>query len=163
MNIKNGFITINHKKYKYKIFNTDGLIDLIQHNKKFIESLQYSIQLLREDPKFHISELLNEHTENVIYFIVYKKDIVSTLRLYHNLEKKSGYIDLVYTNPDYRGQKICQTNIAYMIRLTKKYIKKYELHVDVHNIPALKCYENNGFKIKIKSKGEYLMRLTNSN
>ena len=160
MNIKNGFITINNKKYKYKIFNTRGLIDLIQHNKKFIEALQYSIQSFRKDPKFHISELVNEDTENVIYFIVYKKDIVSTLRLYHNLEKKSGYINLVYTNPDYRGQKICQSNIACMIELTKKYIKKYELHVDIHNIPALKCYENSGFKIKIKSKKEYLLRFT---
>jgi len=163
MNIKNGFITINNKKYKYKIFNTDGLIYLIRHNKKFIESLQYSIQLLREDPKFHISELVNEDRPDTTYFIVYKKDVVSTLRLYYNLEKKSGYINLVYTNPDYRGQKICQSNIAHMIQLTKKYIKKYELHVDVHNIPAIKCYEHNGFKIKIKSKGEYLMRLTNSN
>jgi hypothetical protein len=53
---------------------------------------------------------------------------------------------MVYTNPEYRGQKICQTNIEYIINLTKKYIKTYELKVDVDNIAALKCYENNGFK-----------------
>jgi len=161
--IQNGSITINHKKYKFSIFDTDGLIDLIRKNKKFIEALQQSIRLFRQDPKFYISELLNEYRPEHVttYFIIYKKDVVvSTLRLYSNVVKKSGYINLVYTNPDYRGQKICQTNIATMIELTP-YIKKYELVVDVDNIPALTCYIKNGFKkIRKKSNMEYLLRLT---
>jgi RimJ/RimL family protein N-acetyltransferase len=33
-----------------------------------------------------------------------------------------------------------------MINLTKKYIIKYELDVDIDNHAAIKCYENNGFK-----------------
>ena len=47
-----------------------------------------------------------------------------------------------------------------MINLTKKYIKKYELEVDINNLPAIKCYENNGFKrIKKQFKTYYLLRL----
>ena len=82
------------------------------------------------------------------------------MRFYYNLDMQSAYFNLVYTNPEFRGQKICQTNIAYMINLTKKYIKKYELEVDINNLAAVKCYENNGFKrIKKQFKTYYLLRL----
>jgi ribosomal protein S18 acetylase RimI-like enzyme len=82
------------------------------------------------------------------------------MRFYYNLPKQSAYFNLVYTNPEFRGQKICQNNIAYMINLTKKYIKKYELEVDINNLAAVKCYENNGFKrIKKQFKTYYLLRL----
>jgi len=171
MNIINkGSISLNNKKYKYKIFDTIGLVDLIRNNKKFIEILEKAIQLYRESPKFHISNLVKEwiyYRPDYIttYFIVYKKDvIISTMRFYYNLVKKLAYFNMVYTNPEYRGQKICQSNIEYIIKLTQKYINKYELEVDVNNIPAIKCYENNGFK-KIKkinygnNQFYYLLRL----
>ena len=70
---------------------------------------------------------MNEYRpDNVATYFIVIGFVVSTLRLYYNIEKQSGYINLVYTNPDYRGQKICQSNIDYMIQLTKKYIKKYD-------------------------------------
>lgn len=175
MNIlNNGSISYNNKKYRYMIFDTIGLVDLIRHNKKFIESLENTIKLYRESPNFHISNLVKEWIyyrpdDITTYFIVYKKNVViSTMRFYYNLKNKSAYFNLVYTNPDFRGQKICQTNIAHMVNLTKKYINKYELEVEINNIPALKCYENNGFK-KIKketlsynniTKTYYKMRMT---
>jgi len=167
--IHNSSITINNKKYKYKIFDTLGLIDLIRNNKKFIESLENAIKLYRKDPSFEISNLVKEWIyyrpdDTTTYFIVYKKDvIISTMRFYYNLDKKSGYFNLVYTNPDYRGQKICQTNIEHIINLTNKYIKNYELEVDITNIPAIKCYENNRFKkikkYKMHNNEYYLLRL----
>ena len=145
--INNSSITINNKKYKYKIFDTMGLIDLIRHNKKFIEALENAIKLYRESPNFNISDLVKEWIyyrpdDVTTYFIVYKKDvIVSTMRFYYNLDKKSAYFNMVYTNPDYRGQKICQSNIAHMINLTKKYIKKYELEVDINLGDYIGYYE----------------------
>jgi predicted GNAT family acetyltransferase len=57
---------------------------------------------------------------------------------------------MVYTNPDYRGQKICQTNIQTLIDSSNETIKTYELEVDAKNPAAIKCYENVGFK-KIKT------------
>ena len=76
--IHNSSITINNKKYKYKIFDTLGLIDLIRNNKKFIESLENSIKLYRKDPDFEISDLVKEWIyyrpdDITTYFIVYKK------------------------------------------------------------------------------------------
>jgi len=153
MNIINkGIITINNKKYNYKIFDTIGLIDLINHDKKFIEMFEQYIKSYKKNINFNISNLVKDwfyHKSNEIitYFIVYTKDeIISTIKFTYNLDNKYGLIGMVYTNPEYRGQKICQTNIEYIINLTKKYIKTYELKVDVDNIAALKCYENNGFK-----------------
>jgi RimJ/RimL family protein N-acetyltransferase len=164
--IKNGSIIINNKKYNYKIFDTIGLVDLIRNNKKFTEALENAIKIYRKKPDFHISDLVKEWIyfrpdDVTTYFIVYKKNIiVSTMRFYYNLELQTAYFNLVYTSPEFRGQKICQTNIAYMINLTKKYIKKYELEVDINNLPAVKCYENNGFKkIKKQFKTYHLLRL----
>ena len=156
----------NKKKYNYKILDTMGLIDLIRHNKKFTDALENAIKIYRNNLNFHLLDLVQEWfgtrpNDVTTYFIVYKKNtIVSTMRFYYNLDKKSAYFNLVYTNPDFRGQKICQTNIAYMINMTRKYIKKYELEVDINNLPALKCYENNGFKkVKVLSEKYYLLRL----
>ena len=164
--IKNGSIILNNKKYNYKIFDTLGLVDLIRNNKKFTDALENAIKIYKKYPNFHISKLVNEWIyyrpdDITTYFIVYKKNIiVSTMRFYYNLDLQSAYFNMVYTNPEFRGQKICQTNIAYMINLTKKHIKKYELEVDINNLAAVKCYENNGFKrIKKQFKTYYLLRL----
>ena len=53
---------------------------------------------------------------------------------------------MVNTNPKFRGQGICQNMIKYIVKSSKKYIKKYELEVAENNIPAIKCYEKVGFK-----------------
>jgi hypothetical protein len=52
--IKNGSIKYNNKKYKYKIFDTLDLIDLIKHKHKIIKSLENTIKLYRNEPNFHI-------------------------------------------------------------------------------------------------------------
>jgi ribosomal protein S18 acetylase RimI-like enzyme len=178
MNIlNNGTIKINNQNYNYKLIDTIGLINLIISDNKFIKNLENTIKIYRNNQNFNILNLIKEHiyhNENKnnkngyvdigIYFIIYKgDDIISTLRFIYNLKKKYGYFNLIYTNLDYRRKKICQHNIKYIIDLTKKYINKYELEVDPDNIPALKCYENNGFvKIKeniINNKNYYLMQL----
>ena len=142
----------------------------LSENMEKIENTENTIKLYRGNQNFKITDLVTEWIyyridDITTYFIIYKKDdIIYTTRFYYNLVKKSAYINTVYTNPLYRGQKICQSSISYLIELTKKYIKKYELEVDINNLPAIKCYETNGFK-KIKkyeldkNKFYYLMRL----
>jgi len=176
MNIlNNGTIKMNNQNYNYKLIDTIDLINLIISDNKFIKNLENTIKIYRNEQDFNILNLIKEHiyhNENNkngyvdigIYFIIYKDDdIISTLKFIYNLKKKYGYFNMIYTNPKYRGKKICQHNIKYLIDLTKKYIKKYELEVDVTNIPAIKCYENNGFKkikkYKMHNNEYYLLRL----
>jgi ribosomal protein S18 acetylase RimI-like enzyme len=155
-------IEINKRKYNYKLFDTNELIELLRHNKTFIKSLEDTIKIYRNDNKFIITHLISEYiisdpNSMTKYSVIYKKNvIVSTSRIIYN--KKSGYINLVYVNPEYRGQKICQNHIQHLIKLTN--LTKYELHVLKDNISALKCYENIGFKkIKDVEHNTYLMRL----
>ena len=157
-------IIINKKKYNYKLFDTSELIELIRYDKKFIKLLEDTIKIYRNNDKFIITNLVNEYINSEIntqtkYSIIYKKNIiVSTCRFIYN--KKLGYFNLVYTNPDYRGQQICQNHIKHLINLSREYINKYELHVLKDNIPAIKCYENIGFKkIKEDNDNTYLMRI----
>jgi ribosomal protein S18 acetylase RimI-like enzyme len=108
-----------------------------------------------------VNEYINSDPDTQTrYSIIHKKNtIVSTSRLIYS--KNKGYINLVYTNPEFRGCKICQNHIRHLIGLHKDFTKKYELEVDTDNIPAIKCYENIGFKkISIDKKlNIYLMRL----
>ena len=150
--IKNSTIIINNKKYKYKIFDTDGLIDIIRHNKKLCGIFEDTIKIYRNEPNFVIFNLIKEYIlfrsdSKLIYFIIYKNDeIVSMLRYYYYIKKSYGYFNMVYTNPKFRGQGICQNMVKFIVESSKKYIKKYELSVAENNIPAIKCYEKVGFK-----------------
>jgi len=181
MNIsKEGLLEINDKKYKYKLINTDDLIEIIRHKPKFTTALESAIRLYRGNPDFKIFDLIKEYIyyrpdSDTHYFIVYKNnEIISTARLYYYKEKQYGYINMVYTNESYRGQGICKKGIEFLINKTSKYINTYELEVLVDNLPAIKCYEYNGFKFikkmkftQINKKGEKkikyynLMRLKN--
>jgi len=168
--IKNGTIIINNNKYKYKIFDTYGLIDIIRHDKKFSNLFEDSVRKYRNVPHFFdIFQLVREYTtyrpdSELVYFIIYKKgEIVSMLRFYYYIKKSYGYFNMVYTNPKFRGQGICQNMIKFIVESSKKYIKKYELEVVTINIPAIKCYEKVGFKyirkVTFSQSSSNLMRL----
>ena len=158
-------IKINNIKYDYKLFDTNELIEMIRKKLKFIESLEKTIQNYRNNNKFIITDLINEYINSdpktlTKYSIIYKKNIIiSTCRIAY--KKNEVIFSLVYTHPDYRGQKICYNHIKKIINLYKDTIKKYYLNVKKDNIPAIKCYENLNFKV-IKSYDEhngYLMQL----
>jgi RimJ/RimL family protein N-acetyltransferase len=157
---KDGIIRLNDKNYEYMFIDIDELIDLIRHNPKFISSWEEEIKIYRNNPNFKIFDLIKEYiyqrTDSYTYFfITYKNDtIISFARLHYYKEKQYGYINLVYTNVKYRGLGFCKKGINFIINMTKRYIKTYELLVVSDNIPAKKCYEANGFKFikKIQNK-----------
>jgi RimJ/RimL family protein N-acetyltransferase len=157
MNIKgDGNITINDKSYKYRIFDICKLLEIIKKEKQFALSLESTIRIYRDRKEFELIDLVKEYiysekiNDDVYLFIIYNDDdIISTCRFYYNEAKRNGYFNLIYTNSEYRGQKICQHNIKFIIDLTNKYISTYELEVESTNIPALRCYEKIGF-VKVK-------------
>ena len=156
-------IEINGKRYNYKLSDTTGLIELIKYEDHFIKLFANTIKIYRGDESFAIMDLIDEYMNSPLnsitkYSVIYKKDvIISTCRFIYT--KKRGYFNLVYTNPEYRGQQICQNHIKYLIGVNKG-IQIYELHVLKNNTSAIKCYENIGFKkIKEGSHNDYLMRL----
>jgi ribosomal protein S18 acetylase RimI-like enzyme len=158
-------IKINKKRYNYKLFDTNELLQLIKYEDHFIKLFTDTIKIYRGEASFIIMDLIDEYINSPLdsitkYSVIYKKNvIISTCRLIYN--KKRGYFNLVYTNPEYRGQQICQNHIKHLIYLNKG-IKIYELHVLKNNLSAIKCYENIGFKkIKEATHNDYLMRLEN--
>jgi RimJ/RimL family protein N-acetyltransferase len=155
---KNGIIKLNEKNYKYKFFDTNELIDIIRHNPKFTQIYEEAIKIYRNNPKFEIFKLIKEYItcrpdSELFYFTIYNDDeIIFMARLYYYKEQEYGYFNMIYTKKSYRGQGICKNSINFIINETKKNIKKYELEVTVNNIPAIKCYEHNGFKYIKKMK-----------
>jgi len=155
---KNGIIKLNEKNYKYKFFDINELIDIIRHNPKFTQIYEEAIKIYRNNPKFEIFKLIKEYItyrpdSELFYFTIYNDDeIIFMARLYYYKEQEYGYFNMIYTNKNYRGQGICKNSINFIINETKKSIKKYELEVAVDNIPAIKCYEYNGFKYIKKMK-----------
>lgn len=155
---KDGIIKLNEKSYKYKFFDTNELINIIRHKPKFTQIYEDAIKKYRNNPNFEIFKLIKEYItyrpdSELFYFTIYNDDeIIFMARLYYYKEKQYGYLNMIYTNENYRGQGICKNSIKFIINKTKKDIKKYELEVVVDNIPAIKCYEYNGFKIIKKIK-----------
>ncbi len=151
MDNKFGDITINKKYFKYILFDINQLIILIKTKEKLIKSLEESIRALRKEEHFNIYKLIEEnikiHPYETLYFIIYKSnEIIATSRIIFKQKSKSCYINMVFTNEKYRGNKICQFNINKLIELTKHLFNSYKLEVYNNNIPAIKCYENVGFK-----------------
>jgi hypothetical protein len=56
--LKNGVININETKYKYKLFDINGLIDIIRYEKKFAKLLEETIQIYRNEKNLFIHNLL---------------------------------------------------------------------------------------------------------
>ncbi len=163
-------LIINDVKYESIMFNINGLIKLMKIKPKLIfESLTKSIGLLRKNNNFDIYDLIKENINmypytNIFYIICLEDVIISTSRLIYSPEQKNAYINMVYTNQDYRGKKICQISLNKLINLTKKRFDIYELEVNPDNISAIKCYEKIGFTfvrtINYKSsKGDYYVNL----
>ena len=166
--VETGLLPIKDTEYQYTYFTPVGLDHLIGHNPAFAAQLERTIQLYRGQDHFRIGDLLREHAEDpetrqTFYLVLHDKDvIVSTCRLLYNAERRFGYINLVYTNPEYRGRQICQHTIGFLIQKTKGMIDTYELDVDSDNGAAKTCYERNGFAVVAENKEEkeYKMRRT---
>lgn len=140
-----------NKNYNYILFNTLQLINLKKTNPELINSFENIVKEHRKKPEFTINFLINENFNyypfECIYFLIYSNIdniIISTSRII--FKDKCAYINMVYTNKDYRNKKVCHINISKLIKLTKKYFDIYELEVKADNIYAKKCYENIGFK-----------------
>ena len=124
MNNTQNKIKINEKVYNYKLFDTVELIKLIKTDDKFIKLFANTIQKYRNNESFIIMDLIDEYLNSEIntmtkYSIIYKKGvIISTCRIIYS--QKLGYFNLVYTNPKYRGQQICQNHIRHLIALNPK-------------------------------------------
>jgi len=134
-------------EFKYKLVNYNELIEWLTINPELKKSIETCIQDLRGYP-FKVEQLKKEEKEkDTLYFFIYtQEEMITSSRLFY-FSDSFGYINFVYTNPKYRGQKMCQKNIQLLVQLTTDVynIKTYELDVEIDNQSAIKCYESNGF------------------
>lgn len=74
--------------------------------------------------------------------------IIGITRITYNKKINTAYLSMVNVLAEYRGRGICKKMIKMIvIRFNLKNIKLFKLGVLSDNISAIKCYENNGFKI----------------
>mgnify|MGYP001211341605 FL=1 len=154
--IKNN-ININKIKYKYFLFNSNDLKNLIKNNSLLIRSFQNIMIEHRNNPNFKIDKLIEEEKkiapEKVNYFIIFKdNNLVSCARLIYKNNSKSCYLNMIHTSKKYRNQGMCKKTLNKLIILTNNKFNKYELEVEENNIPAIKCYEKVGFVLDKKYK-----------
>lgn len=154
-------------KLHYKFFNTIELLIFFRHRDKLFNSI---IRLMTQhrgrdfmlfDFVIETYHRYQKYDQDVKYLVAYNQDEVITIsRLFY--KDKNGYINAVHTNKKYRGKGYCQKNLKKLTDFANKKLRinKFELEVEINNIPAIKCYQNVGFQIKRKVENEYKMILS---
>jgi RimJ/RimL family protein N-acetyltransferase len=149
-----GDIEISEQVYKYKLFNTLELINIIKYNPILTKSIEKCICKYRKRDTFNILDLISESIYSspfeCYYFIIYNEsnnNIISTSRIFFDRENAIGFICLVYTSEKERNKGVCKIMMYKLIELSVSLFKCkiFRLSVLSDNIPAIKCYENVGF------------------
>ena len=167
--------TVVNNKNEYVLYFCDihGLIDFFKLNEIFISNFENIMKVHRPvDKNFKYTKIFNEdiimyqlEKITILYQIIINPenfDIITIGRIGIKNDKNNGEFSMIHTNEKYRGQQFCKLNISNFIKNVISYekfntLKKISLHVRKTNIPALKCYENNGFIIVSDDKEHYLM------
>jgi GNAT superfamily N-acetyltransferase len=124
-------------------------------NSKLKESFGECIRDFRGE-KYCVSEQIikesKEDTRTTKIFLIYEGDtVIFMARL---LCGSRCEINMVYTNPLYRGQRYCVNGLRKLVRKTKKPIY---LGVRKKNKPAIGCYEKVGFVFSKVENGDNIM------
>lgn len=153
-------------KLHYEFFNTIELLIFFRHRDKLFDSIIRLMTQHREhdfmlfDFVIEAYHRYQKYGQDVKYLLAYRQnEIITISRLFYKNE--NGFINAVHTNKKYRGKGYCRKNLKKLTDLANKKLKinKFTLEVEIDNIPAIKCYEKVGFKIKKKIKNEYQMIL----
>lgn len=136
----------------------ESLLTISQFKKlksKLKESFEECIRDFRKDTLFVFEDLIEESkidTRITKIFLIYEGDtIIFTSRL---LCGSTCEINMVYTNPLYRGQGYCFYGLQKLVMKTKKQIY---LGVKKRNKPAIACYEKVGFVFSKVENGDNIM------
>jgi GNAT superfamily N-acetyltransferase len=138
---------------------TESLLSISQFeklmNSKLNESFGECIRDFRGE-KYCVSEqIIKESKEDkriTKIFLIYEGDtVIFMARL---LCGSTCEINMVYTNPLYRGQGYCVNGLRKLVKKTKKPIY---LGVRKKNKPAIGCYEKVGFVFSRVENGDNIM------
>jgi ribosomal protein S18 acetylase RimI-like enzyme len=141
----------NNKNYQYLLFDLEGLCEWLINYKNYETSLISIMSEHREhtfNPLSFVRENLRSKEDHYYCFIVNDKEIITIIRA-HIIKDICG-ISAVHTSTKYRGNGFCQKNLDLFKKMIKKEfhnVKIFNLWVKKDNYPAIKCYENTGFKI----------------
>lgn len=144
-------IVINNQPYELQIFDLKAIIAHIRAPTQFTDSFQDAIRQHRNNPKFQLHDLILEWVHAIpesepLFFIVTDNDVVvSTARLLYYPKYQSAQINMVWTSPNHRNQKLCQRNLKNLISKTNHKITRYTLEVDIDNKAAIRAYSKVGF------------------
>jgi predicted GNAT family acetyltransferase len=139
---------------------TEKVISIVQFEELMKNGLKNSfeqcIKELRRHPVSYediVDEAAKDKRTTKIALIYEDTTVISTARL---LCEPSGKceINMVYTNPDYRGQDYATKIVK---KLTKKAKGKAYLIVKKNNLAAIRSYTKAGFVCNKEEKGYYTM------
>jgi predicted GNAT family acetyltransferase len=138
---------------------TESLLSISQFeklmNSPLKESFEECIRDFRKEKRFTFERIIEESKKDTritkIFLIYEGNTIIFTARL---LCDSTCEINMVYTNPLYRGQGYCVNSLRKLVKKTKK---KIYLGVRKKNKPAIGCYEKVGFVFSRVENGDNIM------
>ena len=119
---------------------------------KLKTSFEECIKDMRRQTRFFYTDIINESKKfdgtTKLFLIHTPTTIIFTARVKCNSE--GCEINMVYTNPKFRGQGYCSKSIQKIVKKIRG--KKIFLEVNKKNAAAISCYEKAGF-VKTKTVG----------
>ena len=119
------------------------------------KSFEMCVKDLRNQTRFSYTDIVKEsekdNRDTRIALVTSGNTVVFTTRILKKGE--TAEINMVYTNPKFRGKGYCKTTLKKIIQKTKA--KTYTLDVNKRNIAAIACYEKVGFT-NVKASGSNL-------
>jgi ribosomal protein S18 acetylase RimI-like enzyme len=136
-----------------KVINIPDFIKLMEGG--LAKSFETCIKDLRNQTRFTYTDILKESEKD-------KRDVRIALLISGNtvifitrILKKgtTAEINMVYTNPKFRGKGYCKNILKKIIQKTRAV--NFFLDVKKNNIPAINCYEKIGF-VRSKISGSII-------
>jgi len=135
------------------LLSISEFVTLMERSPALRQSFEKCIKDMRRLSRFEYSYLVKESEKDTrttkIFLIYTATECVFSARL---LCGDRCEINMVYTNPLYRGQGYCSNSLRKMVAMVVD--KDVFLHVKKSNGAAIHCYEKAGF-VKTKEMGVF--------
>jgi RimJ/RimL family protein N-acetyltransferase len=107
-------------------------------------------EVAAKENEYWVNRLRINEVEGALFFAEKDSQLIGMTGIHRSMAKKAKHAAMlwgVYVKPEWRGKRVSEDLIRSCLEWAKAQdVAIVKLAVVTHNIPAIRCYENCGFK-----------------